>query len=180
MQGRISPRAQLLSGSWAWQAVGQSPCSHLVPQGPSCPGCPCPAALTWGSFPAKRSCRGSLLLSTQLSPGPENTECGMGWGVTPTCPSPVLPPLQPGAASQGFTSFPSPPAMTQSRQDGEDTPSLPALPRPGPQLGQWSQCHQGCGCCPVPLFPGMGVQVKALGCPELYLLPGGVPELLAR
>lgn len=134
--------------------------SRQSPPAPVCfPRAPCTlvtrvlAALTWASFPAKRSFRGSSLLAAELSPAPGNTAHGLVWGTSPPCPS-SAPPNAAWTRVPGLHVVPKPSHhnhSAQSHQDEEDIPSHHHCP------GQAHQ-HQ----CP-------GMEVHAEG-----------PEVLSR
>lgn len=103
------------------------PCSHLRPRN-FCPlSVPTPAALTWISFSARSSCRGSPLPAAQLCP--ENIEHGEG--------PPHLPqfyPQQPGAQVRGAI-FPEPSHSDHSAQShrvGEGEEALTPPPQQPP------------------------------------------------
>lgn len=153
---RPPPSSFPLDDAWAgicWASGwDEAPCSHLSHQGPLPLDAPVPATLTWISFSARSSCRGSLLLTPQLPPGPE-MERGVWSPCLPWfCPPPNLQQLR--ARSWGFTLSPSPPTVTTVlRATGVVwTPSPHHQPR---QHGWQSR-------------------------PQHYLQPGGVPWPLAR
>lgn len=184
MQGRISPRPQHPSGSQARPGAATGlPDPVWFPGDPRPLHARVPIALTWISFPAKRSCRGSLPLAPQLSPGPENTEHGVVQGVHPHLPQLRLPP-QPGAGSQSFTPSLSPPAMTtvlRATRGGGDAPSPSSPPKPAPPAWPMVLSATTAVAAALARLPGVGVRAEGR-CPQhqLYLLPGGVPRLLVR